>query len=99
MELGHKKDVFSASDGWLNKTLERHGYKYIKLHGEANDMTDDERESVMVPWRKKLYDMCEELGVGPEVLYNADQSGLLYQKLPNSLYVNKEGKRGTQARS
>ena len=43
---------------------------------------------------KKLSDMCEKLGVDPEALYNADQTGFLYQKLPNSLYANKEGKRG-----
>lgn len=91
-ELGHA-GKFSVSNGWLNDTMKRYGFTQVNLHGEANDMTDDERETVMVPFRKKLQDLCEELGVGPECLYNADQSGILYQKLPNSLYVDKDRKK------
>ena len=90
-QLGHNN--FSASDGWLNATMKRHGFTRINLHGEADDMADDEREAVMVPFRKELKDLCEELGVGPECLYNADQSGIFYQKLPNSLYVDKDRKK------
>ena len=88
VEFGHA--TFACSDGWLNKTMERHGFKQVNLHGEANDMTDDECAVLMVPWRKELQDLCEELGVGPECLHNADQSGLFYQKLPNSLCVDKD---------
>ena len=39
--------TFEASDGWLNATIERHGFKYLNLYGEANDITDDECEVVI----------------------------------------------------
>jgi hypothetical protein len=38
---------FKASDGWLAKTLKRHDIIGINLHGEANDLTDDQREALM----------------------------------------------------
>eukprot|EP00957_Ditylum_brightwellii_P177821 13545048-Ditylum_brightwellii.AAC.1 len=46
----------------------------------------------MIPCHKELKEECEREGITPAALYNVDQSGLFYQKLPNSLYVQKEQK-------
>ena len=43
---------FKISYGWINKTLQRYGMARINLHGEANNMTDEEVEAVIDPWRK-----------------------------------------------
>ena len=34
----------------------------------------------------------QEKEVGPACVYNADQTGMFYAKLPNSLYVDKNNK-------
>ena len=44
----------------------------------------------MVPWRKELQNLCDEKNVNPSCLYNSDQTGLFYWKLPYSLYVAKD---------
>ena len=90
-ELGYEN--FTASSGWLQKVMNRHGFSRINLHGEANDMDDEERRLLMIPFRKKLVELCEDMNVTRDRVYNADQTGLCYQKLPNTLYVKKEKKR------
>ena len=82
-------EAFKASSGWVDKTLKRHGIERINLHGEAMDMTEDERIRVMAPWKKELEELIEDKKNSPKCLYNADQTGLFFQKLPNSLYVEK----------
>ena len=65
----------------------------IKLHGEADDLTEEDVEAVMTSWKAELQELAEEKDVGPYCMYNADQTGLFYQKLPNSLYVQKKNKK------
>ena len=60
-------------------------------------MTEEEYNKVMIPWRKELQQIFEEKIFTPSTLYNADQTGLFYQKLPNSLYIKKGGKSGIKA--
>ena len=78
---------FKASDGWLNNTLKYHNMQRIRLHGEADDLTDEEVKAAMDPFRAELQELAEDKGVGPSCMYNADQTGFFYQKLPNSMYV------------
>ena len=51
-----------CSDGWLDKTLKRHGLVYTKLHGEANNLTDEEVLAMIAPFRIELKYQIEELG-------------------------------------
>ena len=80
---------FKCSKGWLYNTLNTHGIERINLHGEADDLSDEEVAAVMGPWRNELRELMEEKQVGPSCLYNADQTGLFYQKLPNSFTYKK----------
>ena len=64
------------------------------LHGEANDMIDEEREIIMSPWRKYFYARIVEVDTPPEFVYNACQNGLYYQNLPNRVYINEANKKG-----
>ena len=43
--------------------------------------------------RKELEDLANVKGVGSECIYNVGQTGLLYQKLPKSIYVEKKSKK------
>ena len=60
-------------------------------------MTEEQYEKVIIPRIKQLREICEDKGVTPITLYNADQTGLFYQKLPNSLYIEKLKKKITKA--
>ena len=66
---------FKASDGWLNNTLKHHNVQRIRLHGEADDLTDEEVKAALDPLRVELHELAEEKGVGPSCMYNADQTG------------------------
>ena len=53
-------------------------------------MTQEEYDKLIITRIKELQKICEEKGVTPIILYNTDQTGLFYQKLPNSLYIEKK---------
>ena len=82
-QLGEEN--FKASDGWLQNVLRRSNKQGIKLHGEAGEMSAEEIATTIEDWKKTvLHPMMEEFEVTPERCYNADQTGLFYQKLPNT---------------
>ena len=80
---------FKGSLDWISSALRRHNIERINLHREANSMTARECERFMAPWRQDLEDLCDNEISSSFCLYNTDQTGLFYQKVPNSLYVNK----------
>ena len=55
-------------------------------------MTAGEREEIMAGWRLSFHELLEKLSIPPSRVYNGDQTGLYYQKLPNRMYVNKDTK-------
>ena len=91
-ELGYSPRIFKASSGWISRVLTRHNKVGIHLHGEADDMTAGEREEIMAGWRLTFHDLLEEYSIPPSCVYNGDQTGLYYQKLPNRMYVDKDTK-------
>ena len=86
-------DDFKFFAGWLNNTLKAHNMDRVKLHGEADDLNDEEVATLMIPFRQQLEDLIEKKDIEPHCLYNADQTGMFYQKLPNSIYVQKKNKK------
>ena len=48
-----------------------------------------EREVIMEDWYIKFHKLLEEFSIPPSRVYNGDQTGLYYQKLPNRMYVDK----------
>ena len=55
-------------------------------------MNDDEREELMAEWHTKFWALINEHDIEPSCVYNADQTELCYQQLPNSLYVDAKEK-------
>ena len=64
----------------------------INLHGEADDMTDVEVLAVMDTWRKELDELIQEKAFGPACVYNSDLTGMFYENVLNSIFVDKNNK-------
>ena len=103
LEYAKKLNVenFEASSGWLQKVLDRNNLTGIKLHGEAGDMTQEQHQKIMKEWEKDIWapalqwlaeDGNDEHDL-MDCIYNADQTGLYYQKLPNHIFVDKSKKK------
>lgn len=68
---------FAASNGWITRFKDRHGLVYKKLAGESASV-DPVRTS---SWINELPKLLE--GYEPRDIYNADETGLFYNCLPN----------------
>ena len=90
--LGYNDESFKASPGWLSNVIRNSGKVSKSVHGEANEMSREEREAVMHPWRIKFHGIIEDKNIPIECIYNGDQTGLYYQKLPNRVYISKDNK-------
>ena len=74
---------------WINSALKRHNIERIDLHGDSDEKTSDEFNRFMALWRKELEYLCDKKNIIPSCLYNADQTGIFYQKFTKKLYVQK----------
>ena len=91
--LGYEEGEFAASPGWIANTLKIYNKISVLCHGESNEMTDEFRRKVMDQWTKEFHKLIDNKKVTPNCVYNADQTGLYYQKLPNRMYVSKENRK------
>lgn len=81
------EQMFQASNGWLQNFLNRTGIESARLHGEAGDVNEQAIQSAMLK-------VCDQLGkYDPQHIYNQDESGLVYQLLPNVSYLSPEENR------
>ncbi|CAG4987678.1 unnamed protein product [Parnassius apollo] len=78
------KDDFRASDGWLDKFKKRFGIRLLTVSGEK--LSSD--ESAVQPFIQHFKNKVEELGLLPDQIYNADESGLFWRLLPNKTFVS-----------
>jgi hypothetical protein len=71
--------------------LKRNGKTKLNLHGEAGDMEPANRAAIMDQWRSNEFwpFLIEKYKIPLNCIYNADQTGLFYQKLPNTICVDK----------
>ena len=84
---------FSVSDGWISSVLKRNDLIRHSLHGEAAEVDEAVAGPAMAKFRNDLADLCNRYCVMMEEIYNADQTGLYYQKLPNQSYCKEEERR------
>lgn len=78
---------FSASNGYLQNWARRHGWVNVALHGCGASANVAEAEARMAKIRRQLH------GVDPYLVYNVDETGLLYRSLPSRSYVPAEDRR------
>ncbi|GFQ94976.1 tigger transposable element-derived protein 1 [Trichonephila clavata] len=79
---------FSASNGWLAGFLQRHTLYNLKIKGEAAsaDGTDAKNYS------KVLVKIIEDGGYCPDQVFNADETGLFWKKMPSGTFIAKSEK-------
>jgi hypothetical protein len=81
---------FKASPGSIDCVLKDNKKVGVNLHGEGMDLSEEEVEKIMEPFRKEFHEELEKLGIQPPCVYNGVQTGLFYNKLPNQIYVKKK---------
>ena len=79
---------FKASPGFISRVSQDEGMIGINLHGEGNNMTDEASKKLMDPWLDEFWKKLDDLNIKKEHLYNADQTGLYYNKMPHRMYLN-----------
>lgn len=85
-QCGIAEEDWNRSAGWVTNVLKRHNLVGITLHGEANDMDDATRRELMKTWLTEFHKLIDDENIEPDCVYNADQTGLYYRKLPNRMY-------------
>ena len=81
---------FECLPGWMSIILKRNNLVGMKLHKEANENTPEEEAALVGPWIVEFHKLLEYEGIDQECMYNAYHTGMFYQKLPKTLYINKK---------
>ncbi|KAK4318139.1 hypothetical protein Pmani_010830 [Petrolisthes manimaculis] len=76
---------FTASTGWLYKFMKRTGTKNIAVTGEA--ASADYRAAKKM--RNKRKEMVEEMNYSPQQVWNCDETGLYWKRMPKRTYIMK----------
>lgn len=84
--IQENKSNFNASDGWLQRFKTRYGVRFIKISGEKLSSQPE----LVSPFRRKLQQKIDEMGLTSDQLYNADETGLTYV---SSLEKNAPGRK------
>ena len=91
---GVNSDGFLVSPRWIQNVLSRNDIIGLNLHGEADDIDDDEREEIMKKQKKEnFFPIIEKHNIDPSRIFNVDQTGLYYTKLLNRLYIEHSRKK------
>ncbi|CAM5152081.1 unnamed protein product [Natator depressus] len=76
---------FKASHGWLNSFRNRFNLKNVQTTGEVASAN----EKAAKAYPEQLKKIIEEKGYLPEQVFNADETGLFWKKMPNRTYTSK----------
>jgi hypothetical protein len=87
-EEASKATPFSASRGWFDRFRKRACLHNVKLAGEAASADTDGAEK----YKAVFKEMIEEKGYKPEQVFNADETGLFWKKMPQRTYISQEEK-------
>jgi len=82
----HQK--FSASQGWFENFKARYSLHNVKLKGES--ASADNIEAAKFPDILKAYILKE--GLSAKQVFNIDEAGLFYKRLPSRTYISKAEK-------
>ena len=82
---------FKCSRGWIANVRRRNNFKCLKLVGEANTLSEQELNEKITGFRLKLKEIMIDNDVPPSCVFNADQTGLYFKRLPSTTNVKKRG--------
>jgi len=89
-QLGHKD--FKAGDYFIKRVLDSGNKRCVSLHGEGMEMSEEEKAEKKQEFLNSMRDNIEKYNISLNRIYNADQTGLFFNKLPNRIYVDKAAK-------
>lgn len=75
---------FNASKGWFEKFQKRFGLKNVSLHGEAASADTAGAEAYV---NNKFKVIIEEGGYKPEQVFNMDETGLFWKRMPSRTFI------------
>uniref|UniRef100_A0A8C4Q6N4 HTH CENPB-type domain-containing protein n=1 Tax=Eptatretus burgeri TaxID=7764 RepID=A0A8C4Q6N4_EPTBU len=87
-----ERKPFGVSDGWLAKFKHRHGLQFDSMQGEVAEVDYEAAEK----FKAKFVKIVAEYH--PDQIFNADETGLFWKKLPHKTYLMKEEKRASAVR-
>ncbi|GBN18119.1 Tigger transposable element-derived protein 6 [Araneus ventricosus] len=87
---------FRGSNGWPEKFKRRHGIITKVVSGESQDIDDNDSENWITETLNKILKDCK-----PENIFNADETALFFQCLPQKALTFKKEKcfRGKQSKA
>ena len=77
---------FVANTGWFWKFKTHYGFHNVKHLGEAKSINEDAAAS----YPDRLRAIIEEGGYKPQQVFNMDETGLQWKKMPDYTYITKE---------
>ncbi|KAL1141025.1 hypothetical protein AAG570_000951 [Ranatra chinensis] len=78
---------FTASKGWFEKFQKRYQLKSVVLHGEAVSADQSAAEDYV---NKYFQTILEESEYHPEQVFNMDETGLFWKKIPSRTFIFKD---------
>ncbi|XP_043494104.1 tigger transposable element-derived protein 1-like [Polistes fuscatus] len=79
---------FSASNGWFTRFLKRYGLHNVKIQDEAASAD----ETAAMNYREVLAKIIDDGGYCPDQVFNADETGLFWKKMPSRTFIAKSEK-------
>lgn len=83
-QIKENQSSFNASEGWMQRFKTRYGVRFIKITGEKLSSQPE----LVDPFKRKLQETIDTMGVTTDQLYNADETGLFWKLLPDKTYVS-----------
>lgn len=79
-------EIFKRSNGWFLRFKERFSLHNLKLSGEKASADEESGNRFKV----KLSNIIKDGDYLPEQVFNADESGLFWKKMPDRTFISKE---------
>ncbi|XP_070612805.1 tigger transposable element-derived protein 1-like [Erythrolamprus reginae] len=83
--------TFTASKGWFEKFQRRYGLKSVSLHGEAASADTGAAENFV---QRTFKDLIAEGGYLPEQVFNMDETGLFWKRMPSRTFLMQDEAKG-----
>nr|XP_033794861.1 tigger transposable element-derived protein 1-like [Geotrypetes seraphini] len=83
------EEEFKASRGWFFRFKKRCGIHSVTMHGEAGSADKKEAEKFSINFQKCMKDE----GYCPQQVFNADETGLFWKRMPSRTFITKEEKK------
>ncbi|XP_015910267.1 tigger transposable element-derived protein 1-like [Parasteatoda tepidariorum] len=91
VEVSDIRETFVASRGWFNRFKHRNNPHNIKITGEA--ASGDTKVAAEFPATLKT--IIEQGNYPLELVFNVDETGLFWKRMPKRTFLSREGKRAS----